>query len=47
MKICGDGIDNDCNCQVDECTTEICDDGIDNDGDGNVDADDPYCRTVK
>jgi hypothetical protein len=44
-----DGIDNNCNGNVDECvgvitTTECdCNDGIDNDGDGQIDAADPDC----
>ena len=41
--ICGDGIDNNCDSQVDENCVEICDDGIDNDGDGLTDCDDPDC----
>ncbi|MDF3065986.1 MAG: hypothetical protein K0R38_1587, partial [Polyangiaceae bacterium] len=43
-EICGDGIDNDCDCVVDDCNYEICNDGIDNDGDGNIDRDDPQCQ---
>jgi hypothetical protein len=37
-EICGDGIDNDKDGQIDEgCLVEICGDGIDNDGDGQID----------
>ena len=40
LEICGDGIDNDQDGQVDEgCPVEICGDGVDNDGDGLVDED--------
>ncbi|MBW2548201.1 MAG: hypothetical protein JRE82_13405 [Deltaproteobacteria bacterium] len=46
VEICDDGIDNNCNCVVDECVQEICDDGIDNDGDGLVDGADPSCIIV-
>jgi hypothetical protein len=42
-EICGDGIDNDCNCVIDNCNDEICGDGIDNDGDGLTDDEDPTC----
>ena len=42
-EICGDGIDNDCDCVIDDCDGEICDDGFDNDGDGAVDGDDTAC----
>jgi hypothetical protein len=46
-RCCGDGIDNNCNCVVDECPNEeICDDGFDNDGDGFADADDPACYLI-
>lgn len=45
VEACGDGIDNDCNGQVDEnCTGEqICNDGMDNDGNGLADCADPSC----
>jgi hypothetical protein len=41
--VCGDGIDNDCDCVVDDCSQEDCEDGVDNDGDGRADAEDPAC----
>ncbi len=37
VEICGDGIDNDGDGQIDEGCVEICGDGIDNDGDGQID----------
>ncbi|RLJ69131.1 putative metal-binding protein [Lacinutrix venerupis] len=42
-EICGDGIDNNCDGQVDENCVEICNDGVDNDGDGFTDCEDPDC----
>jgi hypothetical protein len=36
-EVCGDGIDNDGDGQIDEGCVEICGDGIDNDGDGQID----------
>ncbi len=36
-EICGDGVDNDHDGQVDEDCVEVCGDGVDNDGDGQVD----------
>lgn len=42
-EVCGDDVDNDCDCAVDECIEEICDDGIDNDLDGLTDFDDGDC----
>ena len=42
-ETCGDGVDNDCDCVVDDCSQEICDNGIDDDGDGRVDKADPAC----
>ena len=42
-EICGDEIDNDCDCLIDECTEEICDDGLDNDEDGAADLEDSDC----
>ncbi|MEZ4270054.1 MAG: choice-of-anchor Q domain-containing protein [Myxococcota bacterium] len=55
VEICDDGLDNDCdgdvddvdaNCQVPGCTPhdEVCDDGLDNDCDGAIDADDTNCQ---
>lgn len=44
IDICGDGIDNNCDGNVDENCVEICDDGIDNDLDGLTDCDDPDCN---
>ncbi|WP_397363104.1 putative metal-binding motif-containing protein [Olleya sp. R77988] len=44
IDVCGDGIDNNCDGQVDENCVEICDDGVDNDGDGLTDCDDPDCN---
>ena len=35
-EVCGDGIDNDCDGEVDE-VEEVCGDGVDNDCDGEVD----------
>jgi hypothetical protein len=38
-EVCADGLDNDCDGAVDDCSAaEVCD-GIDNDGDGQVDED--------
>lgn len=47
-EICGNGIDDNGNGQVDEnCGgLEICTDGIDNDGDGLADNNDPDCYTI-
>jgi TolB protein len=42
-EICDNGIDDDCDCVIDDCSQEICDDGIDNDGDGKIDKMDPDC----
>jgi len=42
-EICDNGIDDDCDCVVDDCSREICDDGIDNDGDGKTDKMDLAC----
>lgn len=36
-EVCGDGVDNSCNGQVDDGCPEICGDGIDNNGNGLVD----------
>ena len=55
IEVCDDGIDNDCDGQVDcsdnECDSqcpstspEVCNDGIDNDGDRKVDCSDRDCR---
>ena len=35
--VCGDGVDNDCDGQIDEVEGEICGDNVDNDCDGQVD----------
>jgi hypothetical protein len=43
-EVCEDGIDNNCDGQVDENCVEICDDGVDNDGDGLTDCEDPDCN---
>jgi cysteine-rich repeat protein len=48
---CSDGVDNNCNNQIDaadancqpDAVPEICDDGIDNNGNGQVDCADPLC----
>ena len=42
-EICGDGIDNNCDCVVDNCNVEDCGNGIDDDGDGLIDTEDPAC----
>ena len=42
-EICGNGIDDDCDCVIDDCSQEICDDGLDNDGDGYTDKMDLAC----
>lgn len=45
QEVCGDGVDNDSDGQIDEgCAPppqEICGDGVDNDGDGQIDEDCP------
>jgi hypothetical protein len=43
-EICNNGIDDDCDCVIDDCSQEICDDGIDNDGDGKIDKMDLACQ---
>ena len=42
-EICGNGIDDDCDGEIDEGCIEICDNGIDDDGDGDTDGDDSDC----
>ena len=42
-EICGNGIDDNCDGDIDEGCVEICDNGIDDDGDGAVDGDDSDC----
>ena len=42
-EICGNGIDDDCDGEIEEGCVEICDNGIDDDGDGNVDENDSDC----
>jgi Tol biopolymer transport system component len=42
-ETCDNGVDDDCDCVVDDCSQEICDDGIDNDGDGKTDKMDLAC----
>lgn len=52
--VCFDGIDNDCDGEVDECWhcvetwggIENCVDGLDNDCDGDVDGDDDDCQAT-
>ena len=41
FDVCGDGVDNDCDGEVDEIEPEICNDQVDNDCNGV--ADDPDC----
>ena len=43
VETCGDGLDNDCDCVVDDCSLEICDNGMDDDGDGKSDKMDLAC----
>ncbi|MFO0750755.1 MAG: GEVED domain-containing protein [Myxococcota bacterium] len=49
--LCGDGIDNNCNTQIDAadatCGTEDCANGADDNGDGAVDCADSTCATDK
>ena len=42
QEICGNGVDDNGNCEVDE-DCEICDNGIDDDDNGLIDCDDPDC----
>ena len=56
IELCGDGVDNNCNGEVDEgfvvgqespaSTGYDCTDGADNDGDGHVDYQDPQCEAA-
>jgi hypothetical protein len=42
-ETCDNGVDDDCDCVIDDCSREICDDGSDNDGDGKTDKMDLAC----
>jgi hypothetical protein len=42
-ETCGDGLDDDCDCVIDDCSLEICDNGVDDDGDGKSDKMDLAC----
>lgn len=42
-ETCDNGIDDDCDCVIDDCSQEICNDGSDNDGDGKTDKMDLAC----
>lgn len=42
-ETCDNGVDDDCDCVIDDCSEELCDDGIDNDGDGKTDKMDLAC----
>jgi hypothetical protein len=42
-ETCNNGVDDDCDCVIDDCSEELCDDGIDNDGDGKTDKMDLAC----
>jgi hypothetical protein len=42
-ELCDNGLDDDCDCVIDDCSEELCDDGVDNDGDGKKDEMDLAC----
>jgi hypothetical protein len=42
-ETCDDGLDDDCDCVVDDCSVEVCDNGVDDDGDGKSDKMDLTC----